>query len=109
MRRAREPLRAHARAGRASLRTAARLPCFRARFWNVRRVHRRSFPAANRPFPEPGGSLDALADWRSVETSTKRRILDGRWALTEPVGGGGMSQVYRGLDLEQEHGEVAVK
>jgi serine/threonine protein kinase len=44
-----------------------------------------------------------------VDTTTERRILDGRWALTEAVGGGGMSQVYRAIDLEQEHGEVAVK
>lgn len=44
-----------------------------------------------------------------MEATTERRILDGRWALTEAVGGGGMSQVYRALDLEQEHGEVAIK
>lgn len=55
---------------------------------------------------------DREASWHTgspVETTTERRILDGRWALTEAVGGGGMSQVYRAIDLEQEHGEVAVK
>lgn len=44
-----------------------------------------------------------------MDTKIDRRILDGRWALSEAVGGGGMSQVYKALDLELEYGEVAVK
>ena len=44
-----------------------------------------------------------------MPTKTDRRILDGRWALTEEVGGGGMSQVFRAVDLESEYGDVAVK
>jgi serine/threonine protein kinase len=50
-----------------------------------------------------------LADCSVVEVTTERRILDGRWALIEAVSGGGMSQVFRGLDLERKHGEVALK
>lgn len=44
-----------------------------------------------------------------MDTTTERRILDGRWALTEAIGAGGMSQVYRAIDLEQEYDDVAVK
>lgn len=39
----------------------------------------------------------------------ERRILDGRWALGDPAGDGGMSDVYRAVDIEGVYGNVAVK
>lgn len=38
--------------------------------------------------PHQGPTLTRWADWRLVDTTAERPILDGRWALPEPISGG---------------------
>jgi serine/threonine protein kinase len=54
-----------------------------------------------------GASLAAILGYLMAQV--QQRIVDGRWVLEAHAGPGGMSEVFRAVDRDDEFGTVAVK